>query len=133
MADAEALRHREFLTAAACAPDRYCREVADAVTSALFAPQPPLRQAALRAVMLTTWPQLARPLAAHALTEPDDALASFAHSLMERLYHESSSAHLLQPPQEPDPGDHTGDDAQPNEASPQSTPTQPVHNTPLWL
>ncbi|GGO99591.1 hypothetical protein GCM10012280_66400 [Wenjunlia tyrosinilytica] len=93
--------------AAASAPDRYCPEVADAVTSALFAPEPPVRAAALRAVMLTEWPQLARPLAAHALTEADDGLASFARALAEQVYHENAYAHLVQPPA-PTPQDLDG-------------------------
>ncbi|GGO93471.1 hypothetical protein [Wenjunlia tyrosinilytica] len=146
MADAEAIVYRAFrcftvaealkllratkteeqalpLTAvAASAPDHYCSDVADAVISALFAPPPPVRAAALRAVMLTGWPQLARPLAAHALTEAEDDLASFARALANQLYPKHPDVRLVHtsdPPSPPHPQDDAAD------SSAHATPTPP--------
>ncbi|MCH0561295.1 MULTISPECIES: hypothetical protein [Streptomyces] len=111
LAEALSLLHRTkpeakalILTAVAVsAPEHHRCDVADAVTSGLFAPHRPVRAAALRAVLLTRWPQLARPLVAHALTEPESDLASCAHALAGGIYHQDCGALLTTPPGPPPP------------------------------
>ncbi|MCZ7456117.1 hypothetical protein [Streptomyces sp. WMMC940] len=83
---------------AASASDRYRPDVGEVLTSALFAPQPSIRAAALRGVMLTQWPQLERPLLAHALTENEDDLARFAWYLAHQLYQQDADAYLIRAP-----------------------------------
>ncbi|MFE3326489.1 hypothetical protein [Streptomyces sp. NPDC059176] len=86
---------RVLTAVAASAPDRYCPDVGEAIISALFAPQPPVRAAALRGVLLTEWPQLERPLVAHALTETEEDLVHFAWTLAHHLYHRDVDAYLI--------------------------------------
>ncbi|MEW9518288.1 hypothetical protein [Streptomyces tubercidicus] len=95
---AETTAGAPLLTAlTASAPEHYSPDIAGVMTSALFAPQQALREAALRAFLLIDWPELARPLVAHALTEPAADLASFAHTLAQRIYGEDIEAYLHTP------------------------------------
>lgn len=147
MAEAEALIRREFrclalpealamlraakgeakaplLSAvAASVPDSYNAEVAEIVTAALFAPHTSLRAAALRAVVLLEWPDLARPLVAHALTEPEDDLAAFAQSLAWHVYGENFESYLIPAPEEtaeePEGDGTAGKDDEEGESGPQ--------------
>ncbi|MCH0565190.1 MULTISPECIES: hypothetical protein [unclassified Streptomyces] len=120
-----------ILTAvAASAPEHHRSDVADAVTSGLFAPHRPVRAAALRAVLLTRWPQLARPLVAHALTEPEDDLASCAHALAGGIYRQDCGAHLATAPGPPPPRHSQNTPGAPLEVPADSSGTpQPVTRT----
>ncbi|MBL1101492.1 hypothetical protein [Streptomyces coffeae] len=100
LSSAEGTAWAPLLTAlAASAPERHSPTIAEVMTSALFAPQQTVREAALRAFLLIEWPELARPLVAHALTEPEADLASFARTLAQRVYGEDVEAYPLHTPE----------------------------------
>ncbi|MBI0293488.1 hypothetical protein JBE04_03030 [Streptomyces sp. PRKS01-29] len=89
-------------------PDRYSRAVGELVIPALFAPEPSVRTAALRVVKMAAWPEFVRPLAAAALTEPDEEAARLARDIVADLSKADVLAFLVRPSADEEPTAGTG-------------------------
>ncbi len=102
---------------AAVVPDRYSRAVGEVVIPALFAPESTVRSAALRVVGMAAWPEFVRPLAAAALTEPDEEAARLARDIVAGLSGADVLTFLVRPSADEEPMTGTGhrsdDDARP--------------------
>ncbi|MFE6127048.1 hypothetical protein ACFQ6Q_02060 [Streptomyces sp. NPDC056437] len=119
---------RALDTLAVVVPDRYSRAVGEVVIPALFAPEQTVRLAALRVVGMAAWPEFIRPVAAAALTEPDEEAAGLARGVAVGLSGSDVLTFLVRPPADEEPAggtDHRPDDDAQQPAGPSRRPRKP--------